>query len=405
MTITDTPIPLADDDELRLACLREGIRDADEGRYLDAELRFRQVLASVRGSGTRPERLAASSLLTLFAREGRDVEALILARRHVALALSGGDVEDLCFAYASITDALARLEDWRRLDHEIAEFERALGAYGGRHDGGLRRHLLRACIRRELARNNVVVAEALLARIRVLDAGDPGPLELRHPTLVCEAQIGLAAGRPDRARAALASIPAKYRSIQDAFLSARCTLAIDGADAAVAALARVVDALESPDAAREGIATRLRVARQAAQFAERVGAPVALTSRAFEVAAAMVLLRASEIERAAREMPELATVDPQDARALAAYRIRFASEQKDLLAAVADLLRKRAAAGDLPTWAHGTPDASARICPWCLRIRTADGTILPIGHYVPSAAGLAVRRTACDSCESRLREP
>jgi hypothetical protein len=136
-------------------------------------------------------------------------------------------------------------------------------------------------------------------------------------------------------------------------------------------------------------------------MAGHIGAPTELTTRAFELAAAMVLLRGSEIERAAREMPELAVVEPQDARALAAYRIRFASEQKDLLAAVAALLRRRAAAGDLPSWAPAAADGGMRICPWCLRVRAPDGAMLPVGHYLPSGTGLAVEHAVCDACEAR----
>jgi hypothetical protein len=405
MTAEDPPDVNQDREAVFLEQLRAGIRDADDGRLDAAEARFRQLLASVRGTGTRPERLAASSLLTLFAHEGRDVEALVLARRHLALSAANGDPEDVCFGCASLVDALDRLEDWRRFDVAAAEFERALDAYAGRHNAALRRHLLRTMIHRELARGQGAAASALLARVHALDATDPDPPDIARATRLCEAEIGLATGRPDRARVALGRLAASVTvvSLEAEFLAARCALAIEGPAAAITAIGRVVDSLESPVARTSGVATRLSVARRAAQLADRVGAGFDLTKRAFDVAAAMVLLRASEIERAAREMPELADVDPQDARALAAYRVRFASEQKELLAAVADLLRKRAAAGDLPSWAAGSADGAARVCPWCLRVRTPDGSMLPIGHYLPSGPGLRVDHGVCETCAARTK--
>jgi hypothetical protein len=383
--------------------LRDGIRAAESGDLAAAERSFREVLAEVRDTGSRTERLATSSLLTLFARQGRDVEALVLARRHLAISAVTGDAEDACFGNASLVEALSRLGDWRRLDAALEDFDRALDRYSGRHAAALRRHLLRTRVTRELARGDVTAAAAELARLHALDAVDPDPPAIASATHLVDAEFGLATGSPGRARAALERVSANVGRvpIEAAFLAARCTLAIEGPAAAAAALADVVAALDAPEARTEGVAKRLSVARQAAQLAERIGAGFELTQRAFDVAAAMVILRASEIERITQDVPELAEVDPADARALAAYRIRFASEQKELLAAVADLLRRRATSGDLPAWVHSAADGAAQICPWCLRVRTPDGGLLPVGHYLPTGAGLSVRHAACDACADR----
>src|SRR6187549_1258600 len=104
------------EEALLIASLHRGMREADAGDPGAAEYRFRDVLTASRGSGTRAERLALSCLVTHFARRRRDVEALILARRHATLARQAGTAEDVCFAMAGLADSFARIEDWERFD-------------------------------------------------------------------------------------------------------------------------------------------------------------------------------------------------------------------------------------------------------------------------------------------------
>jgi hypothetical protein len=396
--------PPVDEMEFRRR-IQLGISEAEAGRDDAAERIFRELLASARDTGSWSERIASSSLLTLFAREARDLETLVLSRRHLALSRATGDAEDLCYAYAPLLTALAGLEDWRRFDVAARDAERALDAYTGRHSKALRRHLLRMRIDRELARGDTATAGELLSKVHALYAAAPEAPQVASATRVSEALIALAIGRPDRARTALDRIEASGAEapLEAEFLRARCALAIEGPPAAIAAIGRVTALLESRGPQQRGVAHHLTVARQTAQLADRIGAGFELTKRAYDVAAAIVLLRASEIERVTRELPELGDVDPEDARALAAYRIRFASEQKDLLAAVADLLRRRAAAGDLPSWAAAPPNSAVHVCPWCLRVRTQDGSLLPIGHYLPTGPGLRVDNGMCDACAARTR--
>jgi hypothetical protein len=398
----------AADDEGRLrGMLRAGIREADADRPEEAERLFRGVLASTRGARTKIERLACSHLVAFFARQARDLELLAFARRHVELAVAAQDPEDVCWSLTGLTYAYAVLEDWERFDAAAERADRALEMRDARWTPRLRRALLRVRAGRAIAADDVDGARRALDA--ALDAA-PGISESafeRRETLLLQAEIALRDSRPAPACDALDGIAALGAvggagALDAARLAAECAFAVKGPAAAAAVVACTLDLLESPGVGRNGTAPRLRCAQQLGVLAAtRCGAP-ALARRAYDVAASVVLLRGAEIERAVRTWPEISVARQDDFDALAAYRARFAGERGEIRAAVARLLRRRVAAGDAPRWTREAGRDVTDVCAWCLRVRLADGAMLPVGHYLSKNAGLRLNHAICPDCERRV---
>jgi hypothetical protein len=161
-------------------------------------------------------------------------------------------------------------------------------------------------------------------------------------------------------------------------------------------------ALFTTEGATDGVAARLRYALLLAEVADKECGSLDLAKRAYESAAAAVLLRTAEIDRAMREIPELAGDHDDDAKALAEFRRRFQEEQERVLEAVAPLLIGNIASGQMPLWTRDSLRDAIGVCAWCLRVRLLDGTMLPVGHFLPSDPALRVSHGICPPCMMRI---
>src|SRR5258705_5574407 len=169
-----------------------------------------------------------------------------MARRHVALATARRDREAICLAYAGLGDAFARIESWDRFDITVAEFDEAFALYDGRFSVPLTRCLFRLRAERALAESDPERAQAELEGLDALGTDVPDEPEQVRGTLLFHADIALRMGRPQLARTILAEIaasgaPAGADALDAEHLALRCTLAIDGAEAAACATARMLD--------------------------------------------------------------------------------------------------------------------------------------------------------------------
>lgn len=397
------------DDAGLIEVLRAGVAESNSGRPQAAEAAFRKVLDAVRGTGSKTERLAQSCLLSLYARQDRDVDSLVLARRHLALSLAAGDAEDICFSYAGICDALRQMEDWPRFDDAAAAFDGALSRYAGPHRGGLQRHLHRLRVSRHLAHGDIAAAREELRGIDSIDTAAGSPAVATHATLLCRAAVEVQDSRPETAleilrRAAALRGPAGEGAVEAHHLSVQCRLALEGPEAARAEIARGLDEFQTGTSAVHSTSERIRFLRRLGDVARKDCGDPDLAMRAYDGAAAAVLLRASQIEAAAREVPEFSGPEGEDASTLAAYRRRFVVEQAQMLTAVSRLLQAKMSDGGTPTWTGAGEDGTVGICAWCLRVRLPDGRMLPIGHFLPQDSSLRVSHGICRACAMRLTQ-
>jgi len=387
--------------------LRAGIRATDADHPDEAERLFRRVLDATRGVGGKIERLACSHMVTFFTRQGRDLELLVFARRHVELSVASQDTEDVCYALAGLTYAYANLEDWGRFDAAAVRLEHALDMQDSPWTPRLRRALFRARANRALAADDVEGARQAVGLAHFVDPGESESVFERRAALLIETEIALRKGSPELACEALDRVAelgaaGGADALDAARLAAVCASELKGSVAAAAVISCTLDLLESPGVGRNGTAARLRCAQQLGDLAStRCEAPD-LAKRAYDVAASVVLLRGAEMERAVQMLPELSVARHDDFDALAAHRARFAKQQGEIRDAVARLLQRRLAAGDVPHWSREPGRDVTDICAWCLRVRLVDGTMLPVGHYLNKDAGLRLNHAICPECEKRV---
>ncbi len=119
------------------------------------------------------------------------------------------------------------------------------------------------------------------------------------------------------------------------------------------------------------------------QFSSPPADPDALR-RAYDIAGAAILERMAQLDRALRMVPELSVAEPEDRQTLERSRGRFQVQQAAVLEGVAAVLARRIHVAEAPLPAFDRDGRYLRVCAWCRRVAMANGTWLPVGHYLPS---------------------
>jgi tetratricopeptide (TPR) repeat protein len=398
------------DPELReTATLVRGQAAADAGRPEEAEELFRGLLREGRGSGRRIERLACLSLGKLYAHQRRGFEALVISRMAAGLARKAGHLWDLCVARARTCMALQVIDDGERLASAVEELDRALDEVPADRARPLRFlvHGLRTEAALEVG--DLDGARRGLEALRSL--GDPalgGTGDPRLP-LYLEAEIELRSGRPPEALELVRrcrAIPARLATsdLPLAMLEARARAESGDAAGAAGVIRGVLDLLDveaEPDPL--GTGQRIRWSVEGGRLLQdRCGDPEG-ARRAFDLASGWVLRRIVEVGRVIAQVPELAGIAPEDLRALTDYRNRFVRDQAEIMDRVAALFGDEEPPAEL---VHGdTPEEGFFLaCAWCRRVRSAAGTWLPVGEFLPDDRQLRISHGICRDCNDRWME-
>lgn len=370
-----------------------------------AEAALTGALARTRGTGSALERRAAGSLAEHCRRRSRDAEAFLLARRALALLPPGGaDPREHALLSYRAADALRGLDADDEADAHVAEGERALAAHPETVAVQLRRRLAFVRLQGAVRRRRGADAEAALADLERLfrlpspDGADPRWLG------ALRAGVALRADRLDDARrhlaAARAAAPAPPGP--DSLLEFELELAVRDADGprVTTVAARMLDDLEAGgDRLGSGFAMQWAVEVVEA-LAGRPGTE-ALERRAHDAVGRAVLRRIAEIERATTAWPELASPTPAERDLLAASRQRFRHDQAAFLDAVGRFFvaHPAEAAASFGSFRDGRD--VVRVCAWCRQVARADGTWVPVGHYLPPTGPLHVTHGICAACRAR----
>lgn len=362
------------------------------------------LLARHRGAGTDVELRCASSLAEVYRRQGRDYETLILARRTLALAEARDRADFRAMAAFRLVETLAELDEWEAHAPALALFAAAMAQVGERAGEPLWFVLWAHRAEVAVREGDVEAADRAGAELEARSRRAPigGRAHEWVPSLLT--RVELAAGRLDAARARLDAIAAdRARRTDDALLSeflwARAARRPDvERTVATELLAR----LEQPPAGTRAAGRVLRATRElVAHFAAPPADPDALR-RAYDVAGAAILERMAQLDRALRMVPELSVAEPEDRRTLDRSRARFQVEQAAVLDGVASVLARRLGGPRAPLPDFDRDGRYLRVCAWCRRVAMANGTWLPVGHYLPSRlpsrGGLHLSHGICPDC-------
>jgi hypothetical protein len=111
--------------------------------------------------------------------------------------------------------------------------------------------------------------------------------------------------------------------------------------------------------------------------------------------------RTAELHACLRDIDELSDAIADDREMLARFGRRYLDEHEAMLAAIARLHEAGVVAEPLRLARLVGADGVVRVCAWCLCVRAADGTQLPIGHFLPDSTRFRVTHGICPDCVER----
>jgi tetratricopeptide (TPR) repeat protein len=363
------------------------------GYFPDAEARLREVLSEVRGSGTRLERTAFASLAVVYQNQGREFEALLLTRIVVRLSAQAEDPWEACVAHQQYCAMLDALGDWDQMDDALDQLAAALQRadppwawkvlryiHGERAEAALERGDF------ETARHSVAAMES------AVPAGSEG-LAVPEWRPVLLARLALEAGRPAAALSHLAGLAGNADG-RAQLERVRAHFALGQPEEALRAGEVLMGRLAAEREVWGGAARRLHTSASLASLFEDNHVDAQQVHRAYDIAAEAAMRRIFELEHSLKTLPDLAAVGAEDMASLASFRVRFRERHARLLARLAPYLQFQLEA-DGP---FAVNEGHLRVCAWCYRIASRASQWLPVGHLLPSQAGVPVTHTICPEC-------
>ena len=374
------------------------------GRFEEAEEALRECLRTVRGRGDGNESAACGSLGSLYGVMGRHFEAILLYRRGLAI---GNDLSDHGLQVKHLSNIAAifvALTLWEQAAHALAEFEIAVSALPGEEQEAAQDLAIWPHANLAIHLGQVDRAKGLIARFKQVNEGRDDALFV-VTTATLEADLLRQEGDPEAALEVLDSVPAIDASapLEGVYIRAvRMDILerLGRHDEAAAEALRLLDALQV-DAPRAGVGElSIDLAMDAGACLARSPSHPFEAQRAYDLAASITLQRIRELDVCARAVPELSTLPDDDRAWISELRTLYRKQQQELLAHVADLLKE--ARGDEAAFLHaGGPDGSlVRICAWCSRVGTREGSWLPLAHYIPADQDIMVTHCICPECRA-----
>ena len=363
-----------------------------------AEARLRRILPRARGRGdVETELRVCQALANVFGSQRREIEALVLVRRVLVIVESDPTLHPVyeASALAALADAYRSLVDLPRMALVLARMER-LAARLTEPDAGRFRgtHRVLSCDL-ALRGGDPAAARRHLEAAREEAARDPGTAgHSASGEAILASRIALA---EDDVEAAAAIVRTRKRprvggptmdlawAIAAVDVAARRGRRAEAESHAHAAFS-ILDG--EGRAGRIGTGTRLRLAEDLATALSREGVEGELAARAWRAAADAALDRLFELDRCARELPELSAALPDDRAALAEYRERFVRGHQRVLSSLREILADSAPAEPSP------PGPARRRAAWRRSARGAGACATPTGPGCRSGTSSTRRATS-----------
>lgn len=392
---------IAPDEAVRIGAMLAAVRwSIASDEYACADAAVRRIIGATRSRAGGVPLRAYAALCDVLTGQGRESEALAVAR-HLDEDLDARDgPEDRMWRARCRCAALAHVEAWDETLSAVAACE-ALWSTGPTG----------CVVAADLA---VVAARALLGRGEPsaarhrLDSVDLSRLEpTEAPRFLCivralEADVELADGRPDAAlslaRAVMHDGGASPGTWCGALTTALEVSDRTGRTAEVNEIVATLTDLLSRPGDRIGVGVSLRLFARAFTVLERTPVEPAVVVAAGQAALDDLLLRISELAVHARRDSGLSALPAAEQRILASFRRRHAAAlaplhralAPDLTGARGDAHRRLAEAiGGLDGW---------RTCDSCLVLWNGQDEPLPIGHLLGPGLRATLLAELCPGC-------
>jgi len=387
----------------------EGRALAEDGDFDGAEQHFRRLLEDVRSGGhVGDHALIIGSLITLYGRAGRFIEAYMLARHQAGMAASVGPEGDgtLASAQGKMCGALATLHLIEPLGAALEVFRATLDRLPEAVPGLELEYRSAAGTHAVAVRDMSLAREHLGAyRATLEEAGRMEPV-YTWALEVSEARLWLDEGHPLLAHRLLEPLLARgptapFHHLQVLVLAAGIATALERSEEALGFADEAISILEAAQAEPFLASDRIYQGMLLVPMLERLGVWDRVR-RVHDLVAAAVMIRLGQLDGCMRTLPELGLSDPESTEVLAAFRKQFLGEQQELLKHVAELFNARGKEAVLALLAAPEASPLIAVCAWCESVRQHDERWLPVGHFIPRAADLKVTHGICPSCAAHL---
>ncbi len=387
----------------------EGRALAEAGDFDAADAHFRALLEESRVDGHAGNHArAVQSLVTLYGRGGRYLEAHMLARRLAQQARELGPEADtvLAFSLGAVCGALSQLD----LDEPLGRALRDLRAVLDRAPEPLislelEYHAAAGVHARvvgdfDRAREHRALYRRLLAGTDGLEevfrwALHMGDAELAYD----EGNYKLAAHLAAQLGSGVPTPP--FHRLKELALAVAIHAAAGEAEAARPLADEALAILESVRADAGLASGRIHEGSRLAAELEKLG-EYELAHRTYDLVAAAVIIRIGQVDICMRELPELGLDDAESSAVLTRFRKQFLMEQSALLKRVARLLASRGDAHVRSLLERAAPAGFVSVCAWCESIRPEEGAWLPIGHFLPRDGAFQVTHAICPPCAEAM---
>ncbi len=393
-----------------LARVVEGRALAEQGDFRASEEHFRALLDEAREEHAGNHAMAMQSLITLYGRGGRYLEAHMLARRLAQRAREEGPAADkvLAFALGAICGALSQLDLDQPLGEALSDLRTVLDrapvpltnleleylAAAGVHARGRGDH--------ELARRHWSEYRRIVQETEGLE-------QVFHWAMTMGgAQLAYHEGNYPLARHLVGQLGAgsetpPFHRLKELALTVSVHAALGERDEARPLAREALDILRFVKD-EEGLASgRIHEGAVLARELERLN-EWGLAASAYDLVAAAVLIRLRQVDACTRELPELGLDDAESSAVLGRFRHQFVREQQVLLRRVAAVYEARGDEFIQSLIGRGAAEGFVSICAWCESVRPEDGRWLPLGHFIPRDGTFDVTHAICPPCADAMQK-
>ena len=391
--------------EAGMARVLEGRAHAEAADFAAAETTFRALLDEARDRHDGDHAIAMQSLITLYGRGGRYLEAHLLARRLADAGRAAEDDKVLAFALGAVCGALSQLDLVEPLGHALADLRVVLDRVEEPYTNLELEYHAAAGVHARGSNDFPRARDHMTAYRQMLQDQDVEDV-FRWALLMGQAQLAFHEGNPMLARHLVDELGGgektpPFHRLKELALAAGVHAALDEPEAAREAAREALGILESVQE-QSGLASgRIHEGSVLADTLEAMG-EYDLAARVHDLVAAAVLLRLQQVDQCTRELPELGLDDEETTAVLTRFRQQFVRGQRELLRRVAALFDSRGDAFVQSLIEDAAPDGLVAICAWCESVRPADGRWLPIGHFIPREASFQVTHAICPGCAARM---
>lgn len=381
--------------------LDRGRHLAIEDRSEEAEEAFDEALRLARGSSLWESRVCCG-LGTLYARDGRTFEAIMLYRYSLDQARRASDRMMQVRLLANLCSLFTELERWDPVATHLAQADTVIATLSEDERIVAEELIIWSRFHWALRSRDVPLARTYLIGVRAFmkQHGDPSNTALLR---AWEADLLLLEGKPLSAlevleeAAAIEGVSPSY-ALDVRCRTIECLMTLRQDEDAEALSKDLLCDLEE-------IAGQDPLSQVSHETAATLGRYLDLRGlsdlalRAYDIAATTALRRIVQLAACIERIPELADTHAEDHHHMRSLRGEYLGVHREILDRVARLLEL---SPQHIVFSGPSDERVIRVCAWCGLVGTRDGAWIPVAHLLSTSVDVPVTHGICTRCQQKI---